>query len=130
MRNISLISAVAAAGLLSQGALALPTPVSRISIARGVSDALQRIIYPYPVYTSDEVGAFTVPSSDSQTRLEIISAAFSKAIDVGFATVVLRPHEHLVSFLRYCNPKTRVVLSHTVSVIHKPKPSFQLLIID
>ena len=43
------------------------------------------------------------------------SAAFSKAIDVGFMTVVIRPYEHLVSFLRYHNPENRVALAHIVS---------------
>ncbi|KAG8747841.1 hypothetical protein FRC10_011287 [Ceratobasidium sp. 414] len=53
-----------------------------------------------------------------QGRLEMISAAFSRAVDVGFVTAVLRPHEHLVSFLRYYNPKERESLSNSISLGH------------
>ncbi|KAG9095280.1 hypothetical protein FRC06_009961 [Ceratobasidium sp. 370] len=108
MRNMG---ALAVAGLLSHGALALPTP--------------PRIIYPYPIYRSDGAIALTptIPLNmdNRQGNLEIISAAFSRAVDVGFVTAVLRPHEHLVSFLRYYNPKELGPLSRTVSSGHSKR---------
>ncbi|KAG8687866.1 hypothetical protein FRC08_011734 [Ceratobasidium sp. 394] len=104
MRNLGVIGALAVMGLLS-GVLALPTP---------------RVIYPYPIHRSNGVAfAPTIPQNmdDRQGRLEMIFAAFSRAVDVGFVTAVLRPHEHLVSLLRYYNPKERA-LYRTISSRH------------
>lgn len=44
---------------------------------------------------------------DTQTRLRLFSAAFSKAVEVGFVNVIIRPHEHLVSLLRYRDTSER-----------------------
>ncbi|KAF8608762.1 hypothetical protein BDV93DRAFT_602656 [Ceratobasidium sp. AG-I] len=101
MRNFGIVGVAAAAGLLSHGALAIPVP--------------PRVVYPYPIYRSNEVVSFASemfrePVPGSKAGVEMSSAAFSKAIDVGFMTVVIRPYEHLVSFLRYHNPENRIVL--------------------
>ncbi|KAG9124679.1 hypothetical protein FRC07_010646, partial [Ceratobasidium sp. 392] len=110
MRNLAVISATLV-GLLSHAVFALPTP--------------QRAMYPYPIYRSDNAVAFASvipPNIDSRHGpLEMISAVFSQAVDVSFVTVVLRPHEHLVSFLRYYNPKKPVPLPQTISLGHSKR---------
>ncbi|CAE6419721.1 unnamed protein product [Rhizoctonia solani] len=92
MHTLGVFSIVASIGLLSTGALGRP-----ISL---------RVTHPYPVYRSDNLTEldFRTPGRampESRAHLGLSLAAFSKAIEVGFVNVVIRPHEHLVSFARY-----------------------------
>ncbi|KAG8734718.1 hypothetical protein FRC12_018413 [Ceratobasidium sp. 428] len=124
MRNFGLINAVI--GLFFHGAIALPMPkVYPLAIRLDASDHSRKALYPYPIYRTDDAVVFASASSPNidsrQGRLGMISAVFSQAVDVGFVTVVLRPREHLVSFLRYYNPKERIPSSRTLAAGHSKR---------
>ncbi|KAH7339586.1 hypothetical protein B0J17DRAFT_627659 [Rhizoctonia solani] len=92
MRPLRVLSIVASIGLLSGEVHTRPVP--------------PRAIYPYPIYRTDNLTALDLRTLGEQTlkpqtHLELSFAAFSKAIEVGFVNVVIRPHEHLASLLRY-----------------------------
>ncbi|CAE6482763.1 unnamed protein product [Rhizoctonia solani] len=111
MRTLGVLTIAASIGLLSHGALGRPVP--------------PRVIYPYPIYLSDSPTVLDLHSSgrqmsESQARLGLSFAALSKAVEVGFVNVVIRPHEHLVSLLRYYKSPARPenLVSHLVGAKH------------